>query len=141
MDVRNCKQCGRLFNYIGKPICPECLKVREDEFMKVKDFIRQNQGAGIAEVSNGTGVSVQQIRQWIREERLVLTSVSADSGVNCEGCGRPITTGRLCQNCKNQMSQDLNQVMSSTRVKMQAEDVVSPKKSGDKMFFLKKDGK
>ena len=25
MDVRNCKQCSKLFNYIGgAPICPEC---------------------------------------------------------------------------------------------------------------------
>ena len=37
MDVRNCKQCGRLFNFIGgAPICPECNKAAEDKFDDVK---------------------------------------------------------------------------------------------------------
>ena len=29
MQVRNCIRCGKLFNYIGKPICYEC--IQQDE--------------------------------------------------------------------------------------------------------------
>ncbi|OYP28250.1 MerR family transcriptional regulator, partial [Lachnotalea glycerini] len=36
MDVRNCKKCRKLFNYIGgQPICPSCLADSEEEFRKV----------------------------------------------------------------------------------------------------------
>ncbi len=109
MDVRNCKNCGRLFNYIGRNMCPECLKEKDDEFSIVKEYIRKNVSAGIAEVSEATGVSVKQIRQWIKEERLILTEASATAGINCESCGRPITTGRFCPSCKVQMSRTLSQ--------------------------------
>ena len=33
MDVRNCKQCNKVFNYIGGvPLCPDCVKKAEDKF-------------------------------------------------------------------------------------------------------------
>lgn len=137
MDVRNCKQCGRLFNYIGKSLCPECLKEREDEFTIVKEYIRENPAQGIAEVSEATGVSPHQIREWIREERLVLSAAVAGGGINCEGCGRPITTGRLCQSCKTQMSEDLNRVIIGKHVKSAADNIVSGG-SNNKMRYLNK---
>lgn len=134
MDVRNCKQCGRLFNYVGKTICSECLKKKEDEFVGVKEYIRENPAAGIADVAEATGVTVNQIRQWIKEERLVLTSSSDVVGINCESCGRPITTGRLCKSCKNQVSRDLTQAFVSTP-KTEERDVAGAKK-GDRMRYL-----
>ena len=36
MDVRNCKTCGRLFNYMGgAPLCPECKAALEKKFEDV----------------------------------------------------------------------------------------------------------
>ena len=38
MDVRNCKDCGKLFNYIGgAPLCQTCLKKLDDKFVQVKE--------------------------------------------------------------------------------------------------------
>ena len=34
MDVRNCKNCGKLFQYVGKPLCPACNKKLEDKFFE-----------------------------------------------------------------------------------------------------------
>ena len=32
-DVRNCRKCGKIFNYIGgAPICPACRKRRKRIF-------------------------------------------------------------------------------------------------------------
>ena len=33
-DLRNCSKCGRLFGYMGKPICSYCAEEEEDEFGK-----------------------------------------------------------------------------------------------------------
>ena len=38
MDVRNCRQCGKLYNYIGgsyRNLCPSCIKQLEDKFMEI----------------------------------------------------------------------------------------------------------
>lgn len=139
MEIRNCKNCGRLFNYIGKVLCPECLKEKDDEFAIVKEYVRENPGAGIAQTSEATGVSVKQIRQWIREERLVLSEASAEAGINCESCGRPITTGRFCKGCKVQMSRTLSQAFAVNTEPGGREGIGSSGK--DRMRYLSKDKK
>lgn len=135
LDVRNCKSCGRLFQYNGNPNCPECLKSKDDDFTVVRDYVRKHPNAGVAEVSEETNVSMKQIRQWIREERLILTEVSAEMGINCEGCGRPIRTGRLCPSCKTQMNRDLKQAF----VKAPEQDnSLGLNSNGDRMRYLSK---
>ena len=43
MEVRNCKGCGRLFNYIGGvPLCGDCKAKLEDKFVEVKRYIEDN---------------------------------------------------------------------------------------------------
>ena len=34
MDVRNCKKCGKLFNFTGEPLCPACAKELESKFFE-----------------------------------------------------------------------------------------------------------
>ena len=42
MEVRNCKNCGRLFNYMGgKPICQLCKESLEDKFKEVQEAYTQ----------------------------------------------------------------------------------------------------
>lgn len=108
MDVRNCKGCGRLFNYLaGPPICQSCQKKLEDKFQEVRAYLNDNPNATINQLSEELDVSVKQIKQWIREERLSLTTAGAD-GITCERCGAPIRTGRFCDKCKTSMANTLN---------------------------------
>lgn len=103
MEVRTCKQCKRIFNYLtGVPICPGCKNKLEEKFIEVKEYVRNNPHMGITEVAEATEVSANQIRRWIREERL---SFSEESGVglDCESCGKLIKSGRLCEDCKNKL--------------------------------------
>lgn len=103
MEVRTCKQCKRIFNYLtGPSICPACRDLLEEKFLEVKEYIRDNPKEGINEVAKANEVSVNQIRRWIREERL---SFSEDSGIgiDCESCGKMIRSGRLCQSCKDKL--------------------------------------
>ena len=110
MDVRNCKTCGKLFNFVsGPPICAVCAKKLEDKFADVKEFIYNNPGAGMQEVSETFEVSTSQIQKWIREERL---SFAEDSlvGIECENCGTNIKTGRFCKSCKDKLANNLSNV-------------------------------
>lgn len=103
MEVKTCRQCKRIFNYLsGAPICPGCKKKLEDKFVEVRDYIRENPTEGINEVAEANEVSANQIRRWIREERLAFSEKSG-IGIDCESCGKMIRSGRLCENCKNRL--------------------------------------
>lgn len=114
MDVRNCKECGRLFNYIGGvKLCPNCIDAIEKKFADVKEYIYQHEDCGIREVSEALDVSAAQIKQWVREERLIFSS-KAGSVIDCELCGTPIVTGKYCQKCKDNMQKELSSVLDHT---------------------------
>ncbi len=109
-EVKNCRRCRRLFNYIGgQQICPACREELENKFQEVKKYLIEHKGAGIAEVAEGCDIDEHQIRQWVREERLEFSS-GIDAGIVCENCGTPISTGRFCDKCKAAMVNDLNSV-------------------------------
>lgn len=136
MDVRNCKGCGRLFNYLqGPPLCPGCIGNLEDKFQQVKAFLRENPNAPLGVVAEENDVSAKQIRQWVREERLTFTEESQIT-LECEGCGASILTGRYCSKCKNGLISDLNGAVK----RPQATLVQQPQKGSekDRMRFLEK---
>ena len=110
MDVKNCRRCRRLFNYIGgQPICPQCREELEKKFQEVKKYIFDNRGATLKDVVENCDVDESQIRQWVREERLEF-SEGVDIGVQCEKCGASIVSGRFCEKCKASMINDLQGV-------------------------------
>lgn len=133
MDVRNCKTCGRIFNYVtGQPICPRCEALLEEKFHEVKQYIYDNPGVGMNEVSEECDVSVNQIRHWVREERLAFSSESA-VGIECEKCGAMILTGRFCKVCKDKMS---NSFSSIYRENKPEQPEVKDQRSKARMRFL-----
>lgn len=135
MDVRNCKTCGRLFNYMGgAPLCPECKAALEKKFEDVKVYIEDHPQASISQVAEDMDVSVKQIKQWVREERLILSEASLD-GVLCEHCGRPITSGRFCDKCKAAMANNLQSALDRPRPMQQK--LSRERDEGDKMRFLR----
>lgn len=133
MDVRNCRSCGRLYNYMeGMPICPLCKEKLEEKFIQVKEYIRENKDATISEIAEANDVKISQIEKWIREERLTFADDSP-LGVKCENCGAMIKTGRFCKKCKDTMASDLSAAITKKVVH------VEPKKEQrdkGKMRFL-----
>ncbi|MCM1087657.1 MAG: flagellar protein [Blautia sp.] len=108
MNVRNCKKCGQIFNYVsGPPICMSCREKMEEKFQEVKKYIQENRHATIPQVSEACEVSTNQIQQWLREERLELAEGSAIV-LYCENCEAPILSGRFCEKCKNSMANKLS---------------------------------
>lgn len=117
MNVRNCRGCRRLFNYISGPAyCPACREKLEEKFQDVKEFIRANPGVGIHEVSEACDVDPNQIRQWLREDRLELAEGSPIM-LSCESCGAPIRSGRFCEKCKMDVTRGFNEILKSNAPK------------------------
>ncbi len=133
MDVKNCKNCKRLFNYLGgEQICPACKEELENKFTKVRDYVWDHKNATMEEISEENEVSVKQIKQWIREERLVFSDDST-IGIECENCGATIKSGRFCDKCKAEMAKNLGSAIKKPQVQ---EEPVKKKKDGDRMRFL-----
>lgn len=135
MEVRNCKECGKIFNYMeGAPLCPACVKKMNDVYEQVKAYVYDNPGATINQVAEENEVSVQQIKRWIREEKLAFSEQS-DIGIECEKCGKMILTGRFCKDCKKHMEDQFGNMYR------EPERVVERKKVRDasaRMRFLDK---
>ena len=107
IDVRNCRNCRRLFQYngFGDILCPECRKIDDEEFDRVKKYLYANPGVSQRRLCEETGVAYDKIMQWLRQERLVTTDASG-LGLKCEQCGEPINSGRLCSKCKSAIAKD-----------------------------------
>ena len=119
MDVRNCRSCGRLFNYLtGIQLCDGCKAALEQKFQEVKEYVRDNRDAPINAVAEACDVSVKQLRQWVREER-----------------GAAIRMGRFCESCKSKLQGDLR---SAYVAPQQAEAPGKKNRDKDKMRFLDK---
>lgn len=134
MNVRNCRKCGKMFNYIsGMPICQACKEVMEAKFQEVKGYIREHKGVGINEVAEACDVEPSQITQWLREDRLEVTEDSAMM-LTCESCGAPIRSGKYCDRCKanvtnsfSQMTRDYNAQKAAALAAAQKNDKDNPR--------------
>ena len=131
MNVRNCRRCKRLFNYVmGPPICPECKANEEELFQKVKKYLQDNKATNIAKVSEECEVDMALIQQWVRQERLEFAEGSI--GMVCEKCGAEIRTGRYCDKCKAEMVNNLNSALPQKK----APDKPKDDKQSPKMRFI-----
>jgi len=136
MNVRNCKLCGRIFNYVVGPVhCPACKEGMEAKFQEVKEYVREHRGVSMTEVAEACDVEVAQIRQWLREDRLEVTQDSA-LFLNCEKCGKAIRSGRFCEKCKNEVTQGFKDIINSSRPAEQPKVRKDNTDSSAKMRFL-----
>lgn len=128
MNVKNCKRCRKLFNYsFGVEIyCPSCKEAIEEIFHKVKEYIRDNKGASIEEVSKEFDIKPEQIHKWLQEGRLELTEDSMIS-LSCKSCGARILSGTLCKRCEQSLkegfgvaSRDISSNIERQNASMQA---------------------
>ncbi|MBR1876753.1 MAG: flagellar protein [Lachnospiraceae bacterium] len=134
MDVRNCRKCGKVFNYIGGiPICPACKEKQEADFQKAKEYIRTHPDTTVATVAEECEIEVQQIRQWLREERLTFGSIEG-SDLVCENCGTKILSGRFCDKCKSEVAKGLTDSIKKPDIAKPLPK--KPESTGNKMRFL-----
>ena len=133
MDVRNCRQCHKIFNYVaGAVICPKCREENEAKFQECKKHVSEHKGITINELAEACDVEPSLIRQWLREERLRFAEGSL-LGLECESCGVSIVSGRYCAKCKANLTNALNGAYSTPKM-----EPASPEKKsgGNRMRFI-----
>ncbi len=114
-EIKYCRDCHKMFQYVTGPVlCPICKQREEEEFDKVRNFLRDFPGANMREVSENTEVHPNKISRWLREGRL---EVSEDSPValNCEKCGVRIRSGRFCMECSKGLAKEMMDVGQKLR--------------------------
>ena len=134
MEVKVCRNCKKMFQYTTGPVlCPKCKQLEEEMFLKVKDYLRENPGSNMSDVSQATNVSATLIEKFLKQGRL---QVSQDSPIKltCDKCGKKITTGKFCDSCKKEILEGLSEVKHSM-VEQQAKEV----QREAKMRFLQSD--
>ena len=136
MNIKNYRSCGKIFNYVSGPFtCPACREKTEQKFQEVKGYIQDHRGASIQEVAEACDVDANQIRQWLREDRLEVTEDSPIQ-LTCEGCGAFIRSGRYCEKCKSGAASGFQDVLNANRKTQQKVESEPKDKSGPKMRYL-----
>ncbi len=99
VPIVNCKRCGKIFRKTAGDLCAECIKEEGEILETIRAYLKQNPLSSLAEVSDATDVSVEDITDLIQAGMLRLTDFPHMS-VECQGCGTPIQQGRYCSRCK-----------------------------------------
>ncbi|SHK14294.1 flagellar operon protein TIGR03826 [Anaerobranca californiensis DSM 14826] len=130
MDIRNCPKCGKLFQRLRRDICPTCAQQEDKEYEIVRDYIYDNPKSDVQTVSEETGVPVETILKFLRENRLI--NVSEALVLDCENCGAPISSGRFCKECGEKLEKEF-----SSLTKKEKED--TPKDNQKASFHFMRD--
>ena len=98
---RVCEKCGKSdpeYKGVGEYKCRECGFLMYDDYGKVRNYLEAHRGATQSQVSNATGVPMETIRQFLRDERIEIVAGS-NVLMECELCKAPIRSGRYCTAC------------------------------------------
>ncbi|MCL4439677.1 MAG: hypothetical protein ACYC21_10900 [Eubacteriales bacterium] len=76
MELVNCMVCGKLTIDRYGGCCHECVLERERLMSQIKDYLHLNNGAGINEIIDSTGIPLRTVIDLLHEGRL-----SADRSV------------------------------------------------------------
>ncbi len=122
-ELANCEYCDKVFAKINRSICPDCMKEEEKKYERVVQFlrIRKNRQATITEISEATEVEHEIILQFVKDKRL-RRSQFPNLYTSCERCGEPVSSGVLCDKCKNDIKYDLKKHHEIDQIKQRNEE-------------------
>lgn len=98
MRLGNCERCGKLFQRMSSPLCPECREHEDGVLRKAKDLLYREPNLGIMELAERLGEPLEQVEKLMRDGRLVLKR-SSGVELRCELCGKPVAEGKRCPAC------------------------------------------
>jgi hypothetical protein len=78
----------------------------ELEYVKCVEYLRDNKGINIQQLSDETEVSIKQITRWVKEGRISLLN-APNMSYPCESCGTLIREGHICDSCRNRLSREV----------------------------------
>lgn len=130
-ELGECKDCGVITKNRVEGYCFNCALDEVDHFKIAREYLYLNPGVSIKGLSKATGVPVEEINNYVREERLdIKEGVSASDKRVCVDCGKEIKNGSLCLSCKRNR-EELDKLKNSKPKEK--------KKEKKNKFFLNKD--
>jgi len=87
-------------------LCQSCIKELEHEYEICVNYLRENKGTNIQELSDATGISIKEITRFIREGRISIAN-APNMMYPCEVCGTLIRDGHMCDSCRSRLRKDL----------------------------------
>jgi flagellar operon protein (TIGR03826 family) len=109
MNIRQCANCGKIFQSFGNSVCEDCAEEKDRAYIKVRDYIYAHPSADMVEIVDKTEIPEKWIMEFLREERLTLGT--ATGILLCDQCGKPITSGRLCAGCKERLANAISKAV------------------------------
>ena len=117
MEIIQCTFCKKPFASYGGKVCTKCLEQLDNSFIIVRDYLDENPNADMDMVEEETGVSSRIILHLLKEGRLILGTSKAPGGgiLFCEVCKNPISTGRMCDRCKDDIATTMQKNLSGSK--------------------------
>jgi flagellar operon protein (TIGR03826 family) len=112
--LANCSRCGNLFDKRYRDICPHCIEEEEQDLQVVKDYLGNHRLATLPEVVRDTEVPLETVLTFIDDRRLVLVDFP-NLTYQCQQCGTHTQNGRYCQECTDNLVQELADATESVR--------------------------
>lgn len=139
-EVRNCRKCGKIFNYIGgAQICPVCREQDETDFKRIKEYLYDNPGASMSDISAELDISVEKIKRFLKEGRLEIIGDGGNFVLECECCGKSIKSGRLCNECAKGLNDEIKSTVAKMNHTLPKEPSSEVQKKGVGMRYLNKE--
>lgn len=112
--LRNCPECNRVFVDMGTGICRDCYDKQQETMDEICSYVRDNPNSKVKDICEALNVKERLVLRMIREGRFVVEGATVEYG--CETCGAPITSGRFCAKC----NEDLLKQVEKSNEKRQA---------------------
>lgn len=128
-----CARCRRFFEKVAfEEVCPVCFPLEEEEFKKIKEYLRECPGASSNEIMQVLRVSFKSIKRYLKEDRLEIIGDNK-CFIRCELCGEPLNSGRFCGGCYKEgqalRAKGLDYGSKSAYIKPKEEDKTSRRTS------------
>ena len=115
MSLANCSRCGKVFSFVpgSRDLCPACIKAEDDNYLKIFHYLSTRPSATAPEIAQATEVDIKEILRYVRENRLRLVKI--DTGLYCESCGIPISQGKICEKCRQKLSEEMREEIAKMK--------------------------
>lgn len=113
-NIKNCPRCGKLYVEVGQRMCHDCYEKELEDEQVVAKFVRENRQATVQEIVEGTGVSEKVVIRMIKQGRFIQNGI--EIAYPCESCGKPITSGKLCKACSDNLQKEISKFQANRKV-------------------------
>ena len=109
MDILQCKICKKPFQSFGGTTCSDCLAKIDRDYITVRDYIYENPNSNMDKICEETEVEKSVILALLKDGRLTLDNADDAEGLLlCYICKKPISSGRMCDDCKGKVANTMN---------------------------------